>query len=105
MLVNLANGGFLNNQCRLSVDWDDAARTVSITVNSTVPVTKLEIDIESTKLGSIAFDCLNGPAGNVVNRGTLILYGPGSILGHTAPVNTLAWQTDIQSVSYLCTGG
>src|SRR4051794_6430487 len=83
------------------LDWDSATRTIGATVASaSPPPTALQIVIEGT-VGTYVGDCLNGPAsgtptqnpdgedayllGNILNAGRIVVLGPGSVIGKTAP--------------------
>jgi hypothetical protein len=73
-----------------SVDYDSTAKTIgaSIATAGTCVQAELVVTVPSQSQ-TYTLDCLGGPAGNVTNAGRVILGGPGSVLGHTAPVNNL----------------
>lgn len=78
------------NTCQWVVDYDSTARTIGATITRTGTCSQAELIVTIIASGQVnTLDCLHGPAGDVTNRGRVVLAGPGSVLGHTQPVNNL----------------
>lgn len=94
MAVTVVASGGYGPSCTWQVDYDSTSKTVGLTV-SAASVTAFFVEVTLTNGTTFVLDCVNGQAGNLVNQGRVVLVGPGSVLGHTAPVNSLNWQTDL----------
>lgn len=74
------------------VDYDSTSETIGITVSGTASA--LFVDVTITATGkTYSLDCLNGPAGDTLNAGRVVLAGPGSVVGQTAVVPPAAIPT------------
>lgn len=89
MAITVLASGAYGPACNWQIDWDSSSQTVGITINATsASVFIVEVVSDSPPRDDV-LDCVNGPAGDLVNQGREVLVGPGSVLGFTAAVKTL----------------
>lgn len=99
----LANGTY-GDGVSWSIDWDNTGRTIGITMGFG-PASDLFVEVAIAQVDVVA-DCLHGPAsgtpdpvtgyyrlGDIRGAGRTVVVGPGSVIGHTAPVNSINWKS------------
>lgn len=94
MAITFIAGGSYGPNCTWQIDYDSTNKNVGLTVNAT-SATAFFVEVTLTNGTTFVLDCINGQAGNLLNKGRVILIGQGSVLGHNAPVNSLNWQSDL----------